>query len=712
MFKRLLFVLSIFLLIVCISFAFGKDKQKLETGKVEKISDGEFQYLEDGIMHRLHVNSSYGEMAAVIDTLFWYDLDPNNMNGALPYQFPGDTVICNFKLIPDPAYLLKIRGIYGQGGGLADFYIWQDGPNNGEYPGPTVLANVQWNVVGSTPGQETWEELDFTPTGNDTIYLPWNSDPDPANRPYFVIGYVSSGSDPVQGGGEPDIYYDYNNTYIPGGPRGHSWFSYNGATWYGIRYNGNSAWGQYYYEVVVNYYNGTSPFVNSMSQLNDTWKTSSFKSVAANLVDIDGTITSAMLYYQKNGDAAQTVNPTSTAGDMYYFDIPGSYAIGDSITYWVEVTDNDNKSVLGAKKYFKIFGPTYADAPILVVFNGLNSSESDLALFWDPLLTNVIVDSLGLKYEYWDIEEHNGIDESIVDYPSFKHALVFGFSVNSVPVADYVGTVWENFVVSGKNILVSSADYLFSQGYSDSVTFAAGDFINDIFGVGLAVSDPASGSTSLGDEVVIGVAGDPITNYWAGVPILFNYYAVLGGSNWSDYAEADPALSNAATIFTGVTSTAGNGTRNISSHGGAGVYLPFCFSAIADTTPTGDPVLQDAANSLLLRILEWFETVTSIDNNLSTPVSNYELKANYPNPFNPSTTIEYTLRERTQVSLVIYNTLGEKVRTLVNDVQAADNYQIRWDGRNEQGITVASGIYIYKLNAGDFVSARKMILMK
>ncbi|MBN2366141.1 MAG: T9SS C-terminal target domain-containing protein [Calditrichaeota bacterium] len=711
MYKSLFVLLLISLFLVSFSISFA-DTPKIQ--KLTRIDDGKYIYQEDLIRHRLSVVTTEAGQTQVIDTLSWYD--PLNINAAMPYTFPNDTVFCDFKLIPDPAYLLKVRGIYGTGG-LADFYV-----TDGVYTatggvatgfGPTVYDNRQWNVAGNPAGVLNFEELDFTPAGPDTIFLPWSPDPNPADRPHFVIGYVCSGTGVNQGDGIPDIYYDYNETYVPGGPRGHSWFTYSGAGYYGIRYSGNQAWAQYVFEVVVNYYNGTSPFVNSVTQLNDTWATSGFSPVVAELVDIDGTITQSYMYYQKNADPVDSVMATSSTGDMYYFDIPGTYVPGDSISYWIGVTDNDNKSVLGAKQYFKVLEPQNPTAPILVVFNGLIADEADITLFWQPLLDAVIVDSLGLIYEWWDVETHRGIDGSIINYTSFEHALVVGFSVNQVPVESYAGTPWETFVNAGKNLLVASSDYLFSQGYGGSLTFEAGDFINDVFGVGAAVSDPDDGSgNSAGDEFVIGIAGDPVSDMWSQSPLVFNFYALLGDNNWNDYAEADPAKTDAATVFTGVVSGEGNGVRNLTASNGKAIYLTFNLSALADTNATGEPVIQEDAYKLLKEILDWFNMPLSIDDNPSVAVYDYSLEANYPNPFNPTTTIEYSLKTQSRVSLVIYNTLGEKVRSLVSDLQPANQYKVVWDGRNDHGMEVSSGIYIYRITAGDFVSSKKMIFMK
>ena len=91
---------------------------------------------------------------------------------------------------------------------------------------------------------------------------------------------------------------------------------------------------------------------------------------------------------------------------------------------------------------------------------------------------------------------------------------------------------------------------------------------------------------------------------------------------------------------------------------------------------------------------------------------NYSLSQNYPNPFNPSTVIKYDLPETRNVTLVIYNALGEKVRTLVSAVQGAGYYSVLWDSKNDSGSKVGSGMYIYALRAGDYNSVKKMVLLR
>ncbi len=88
------------------------------------------------------------------------------------------------------------------------------------------------------------------------------------------------------------------------------------------------------------------------------------------------------------------------------------------------------------------------------------------------------------------------------------------------------------------------------------------------------------------------------------------------------------------------------------------------------------------------------------------------LDQNHPNPFNPATTIRYSLGEAVNVRLAIYNVLGQEVRLLVQQFQSAGNYTVVWDGRDAAGLQVSTGMYVYRLQAGTDVVTRKMLLTK
>lgn len=90
----------------------------------------------------------------------------------------------------------------------------------------------------------------------------------------------------------------------------------------------------------------------------------------------------------------------------------------------------------------------------------------------------------------------------------------------------------------------------------------------------------------------------------------------------------------------------------------------------------------------------------------------YGLNQNMPNPFNPSTAIGFQLPEAGQVHLAIYNLLGQEVRVLVNERKAAGSFTVTWDGTDALGRRLASGVYLYRIQAGRFSETRRMLLLK
>jgi hypothetical protein len=98
-------------------------------------------------------------------------------------------------------------------------------------------------------------------------------------------------------------------------------------------------------------------------------------------------------------------------------------------------------------------------------------------------------------------------------------------------------------------------------------------------------------------------------------------------------------------------------------------------------------------------------------NNPKVPMS-YSLDQNFPNPFNPSTTLAYSLKDPGHVTLDIYNVLGQNVRTLVDEYLDAGTYTKIWDGCDNSGQPSASGMYFYRIKSGDFTEVKKMVMVK
>jgi flagellar hook assembly protein FlgD len=109
--------------------------------------------------------------------------------------------------------------------------------------------------------------------------------------------------------------------------------------------------------------------------------------------------------------------------------------------------------------------------------------------------------------------------------------------------------------------------------------------------------------------------------------------------------------------------------------------------------------------------------VTSVGDADGMP-DRFVLMGNYPNPFNPTTTIKYGISKESKVTLTVYSVLGEKIVTLVDGIQAAAYHSVTWNGCTESGLSAATGVYLMRMHAlptggGDpFIQVRKMVLVK
>lgn len=125
--------------------------------------------------------------------------------------------------------------------------------------------------------------------------------------------------------------------------------------------------------------------------------------------------------------------------------------------------------------------------------------------------------------------------------------------------------------------------------------------------------------------------------------------------------------------------------------------------ALGATGPFSDTT---AATGIYAARVPFDEIVVSVDDGINQ-INSFELSQNYPNPFNPTTRISYSLSERSNVTLKVYDVLGNEVATLVNTTKSAGNHVVTFGGEN-----LASGLYIYTLKAGNFISSKKMVLIK
>ena len=172
--------------------------------------------------------------------------------------------------------------------------------------------------------------------------------------------------------------------------------------------------------------------------------------------------------------------------------------------------------------------------------------------------------------------------------------------------------------------------------------------------------------------------------------------------------------SNRETLFLSSNRTPGElniGAVRVDGQGasGEGALAELVFETGGKPSPADFQV----SESVLVSVDGAVDLLTRVEiGNLNPLPDRYGLNQNMPNPFNPSTAIRYQLPEAGPVRLSVYNLLGQEVRVLVNESKEAGSFTATWDGTDALGRRVASGIYLYRIQAGDFSASRRMLLLK
>jgi hypothetical protein len=210
----------------------------------------------------------------------------------------------------------------------------------------------------------------------------------------------------------------------------------------------------------------------------------------------------------------------------------------------------------------------------------------------------------------------------------------------------------------------------------------------------LVVGEPGSIFThAFGPDSLVAFGGCPLINDFdviaptGAATLQMSYH----GSGNKGGAIVSQTTTNAAAVDVGV------------------VLSGFSFHYIRDSRPIGTSMRAEHLGD----IITWLGNVLNDPVGVAATPLSTSLSQNFPNPFNPTTTIEFVVRDRTRVSLRIYNVAGQLVRTLVDEVRAPGvTHQVTWYGHSDAGQPVASGVYFYKLVTRDFAKTRKMVLLK
>jgi FlgD Ig-like domain/Lamin Tail Domain len=397
--------------------------------------------------------------------------------------------------------------------------------------------------------------------------------------------------------------------------------------------------------------------------------------ISANIRDGDGTVTSANVVYNVNKGAFQTVAMTTTNDTGYTAVIPAQ-ANGAFVQYFIKSTDNQNNTssnppdTSAAKLFYfvKDAGLAIRDVQFTPFRDGRSEfTDAQVTLTGTVTSTKNFFNGSFINRTYY-----------IQDAAAMWSGIQVFDPADSVGLGDNVtvtGTVQENFQVTRLTNITSFTRNSSGNPVPTPIVVTTGEIATN------------GANAEAYESVLVEVRNVTVTVPFSDGTSNFGEFSVSDGSgDLRVDDESGHAYSQLDTMW----------------HGGEKIAFIRGLQHFHNSNYKLQPRNNDDLGPFTVSVQE------TPDNLPRT----YALEQNYPNPFNPETMIKYQLPKQAAVSINIFNILGQKVRTLVDNVQPAGTYSIRWDGANDRGVRVPSGIYFYRMKSADFVRMHKMLLLK
>jgi len=333
-------------------------------------------------------------------------------------------------------------------------------------------------------------------------------------------------------------------------------------------------------------------------------------------------------------------------------------------------------------------------------------------------VTSPNIDDL-VDYEGWDGSDTDTDEEDIVENIDWNgNGILDGYDENGIPYGwEYVGSPEKrnpNYDLS--KIAPDGFPDEFQVVITDSDTLVVSRMMSYMYDG----DDPATAEDDTGE--------DGNVRGFIGLRLLYSPASGVYSHQWWNW-EDDPISDPDKYDFMAGTHPACNGFRRLPHPFEVGAPV-FDYRFVLTTGPFSNfqpnDTLHFQAGVVLGKGIEGLrrnsdalaiavgklDAMLPIEQEISNKPVQYLLKQNYPNPFNPLTSIAFELPVDNDVCLTVYNMLGQKVRTLVNEHRPAGYYSVQWDGRDDFGKSLGSGIYFYRIKAGTFLKTNKMILLK
>ncbi len=560
---------------------------------------------------------------------------------------------------------------------------------------PTLLGEKMWGDFPASvvDGERVWTE---------TIFLGYEPDNEGEG---FVVSVVPFG----------DGYMGTDGQNYTGADDVQRVAKFYGAGWVSghqpqfVVRNFRMTW-----QLVVEFYENTPPTI--VQETYSTVLSADAKTFSAHITDIDANdpnmagVDAATFHYQINDGAAMSMDASMASGSdadgMWEASIPADYMMaGDVLTFWWEATDKAGLMSQSAQSSFSFFAK---QNDLLVMYNGDGSNPLPPLSILTPYYDNLWRDASGVKipYDVWIALNDGPLSTPLIEqYDNLVMLDVYSpWTLND----DVLGA-W--FASGVKNMFWSSQEwagaFLGGWGAEDDTTFAADDWHNLYMGIEYAggaghdiAVDPFPIVPAAGD----GITGDLATFLGDSLTLYINSGYELGWTNWGD------AVTAASHAVVCVTDSAEGRTMGLHTEqsGSKTVFLTFDpLTLDAGVGPTAAYWPEPNVSSLVGNSLNWFGLTSDVEENTPGIVTEYSLNQNYPNPFNPETKITYSISQPGLVKLSVFNVLGQKVADLVNEQKAPATYHVTWNAQD-----MASGVYFYRIEAGDYTKTMKMMLLR
>jgi hypothetical protein len=386
-----------------------------------------------------------------------------------------------------------------------------------------------------------------------------------------------------------------------------------------------------------------------------------------------------------NVSADTSFRVNDDTGNYYQFDPAAAMdSAGDFVIVWT-----DNRSGY----YWDIFAQRYGPSGSALGSNFEVTSDPPSA---EQSWPKVAMSATGSFVVVWEDDRDGNEDIYAQRYDGSGAAQGSNFKVNSPSASgdqkrpdvamDYAG----NFVVVWQDDRDHST-------WGTDVYFRHYDSTGNPLDVDLRVNDDAGNADQSSPQVARDSAGNFVITWQDFRNDQYNYDV---------YAQRFDSIGNK---IEGNYQVANSNFRNF------GQQMPACAVTPSDVFFAWQDNRRARGWDIYAKVVGWDWSV--VEGEPVTKPSSFELSQNYPNPFNPTTAIRFKVqcskfKVPSRTTLKIYNILGETVKTLVDELKSEGSYTVTWDGKDEKGEEVASGIYLYRLKVGEYSEVRKMVLLR